>query len=186
MTDAPLVVVEVVESRILTVRGHKVMLDADLAELYEVETRTLLQAVRRNPDRFPPDFMFELTWQEGAEVALRKAGSGPVGSRSQSVTLKRGQNPKYRPVAFTEQGVAMLSAVLRSPRAVQVSIEIVRAFVQLRQMVGMVSDLALRLDEIESRYDDQFRVVFDAIRQLMAPPAVPVRPLIGFKGEPKT
>jgi len=182
-SDSPLVTMEVVESRIVMVRGHKVMLDTDLAELYGVETRALLQAVRRNPDRFPSDFMFELTWQEGEEIALRKAGSGPDGSRSQSVILKRGSNPKFRMVAFTEQGVAMLSSVLRSPRAVLVNVEIMRTFVRLRYMVGMVSDLAQRLDELEDRYDENFRAVFDVIRQLMDPAPVSKRRALGFRTE---
>lgn len=183
--DAPLVTVEVVESRIMRLRGHKVILDVDLAELYSVETRALLQAVRRNPDRFPSDFMFQLTWQEGEEVALRKAGSGPDASRSQSVTLKRGQNPKYRPIAFTEQGVAMLSSVLRSPRALLVNVEIMRAFVRMRQMIGVVSDLAQRMDDMEEQYDERFRVVFEAIRELMEPAPDADRPRVGFRTEPQ-
>jgi hypothetical protein len=181
MPDVPVVPIEIIESRIVSVRGVRVMLDADLAELYGIPTKALTQAVRRNLARFPSDFMFRLTWKEAAEIALRKAGSGPAGSRSQSVTLKPGQNPKYRPVAFTEQGVAMLSSVLRSPRAVRVNVEIMRAFVRMRRMLGMVSDLAERLDELEERYDDQFRVVFDAIRKLMEPAPVPDKPRIGFR-----
>ena len=181
MTDEALVPVEVVESRILKARGLKVMLDPDLAELYGVETRALVQAMKRNPDRFPPDFAFQLTWSETEEIARRKAGSGPDGSRSQSVTLKQGTNPKYRPFVFTEQGVSMLSSVLRSARAIRVNVEIMRAFVRMRQMIGLVSDLAIRLDEMEERYDEQFRVVFDAIKQLMEPPPVPERRPIGFR-----
>lgn len=132
------------------------MLDSDLAELYGVPTKALNQAVRRNRERFPEDFMFELTWEETQEC-----------SRSQSVTLNRGQNPKYRPYAFTEQGVAMLSGVLRSKRAVLANIAIMRAFVRLRGILAEHKELARKLDALESRYDAQFREVFDAIRELM-------------------
>jgi len=137
------------------------MLDNDLAQLYTVEPRVLNQAVKRNKKRFPPDFMFQLRREEN--LALR----------SQIVTLKsgRGQHRKYLPYAFTEQGVAMLSSVLNSERAVQVNIEIMRAFVRLRQMAGTHKDLARRLDELERKYDVQFKVVFDALRKLMEPPA---------------
>lgn len=147
----------------------KVMLDADLAALYEVEAKVLNQAVKRNIDRFPQDFMFQLTPEEASFV------------RSQIVTLKtgRGQHRKYLPHAFTEQGVAMLSSVLHSPRAIQVNIEIMRAFVRLRQMLQANVDLAKKLAALESKYDAQFRVVFDAIRELMTPPQKPRRK-IGF------
>jgi len=169
-------------SRIRTVRGQKVLLDADLAELYGVATKVLVQAVKRNLQRFPADFMFHLTEQE-----VR-------GSRSQFVTLnesgRRGHNIKYRPYAFTEHGAlapqhggehghALLSSVLRSERAVQVNVEIMRAFVRLRGLVTNDRALARRLDDLESRYDRQFKVVFDAIRELMAPPPAPKR-RIGF------
>ena len=157
-------------SLVLLLRGDKVLLDTDLASLYGVETKALNQAVARNRDRFPEDFMFRLSPEE-AEAVRRL--------RSQSVTLKRGQHSKYLPHAFTEQGVAMLSSVLRSPRAVQVNIAIMRAFVKLREILATHRDLARRLDEMESKYDKQFRVVFDAIRQLMAPPEKP-RGRIGF------
>jgi hypothetical protein len=161
-----------IESRIVLIRGQRVMLDADLAALYGVAVRALNQAVRRNKARFPEDFMFQLTWEEAES------------SRSQIVTLKRsdtrGGNIKYRPHAFTEQGVAMLSSVLRSNRAVQVNVEIMRTFVRLRGLVAHNKELARRLDELESRYDRQFKVVFDAIRELMsAPPPLPTR-RIGF------
>jgi hypothetical protein len=137
------------------------MLDADLAVLYGVGVKILNQAVRRNSERFPDDFMFQLTSQE--VMALR----------SQVVTLKagRGEHRKYRPYAFTEQGVAMLSSVLRSSRAVRVNIEIMRAFVRLRQMLASNADLLRKLEALESKYDAQFRVVFEAIRELMEPPA---------------
>ncbi len=178
-----LIPAERIERAILLVRGHKVMLDRDLASLYGVETKTLNQAVRRNSDRFPEDFMFQLTWEEAEflrsqSVSLKPEEDGS--SRSQSVTLKRGQNPKYRPYAFTEQGVAMLSSVLRSPRAVAVNVEIMRAFVRLRQMLASHVDLARKLDALEKKYDAQFSIVFDAIRRLMAPPERKPGRRIGF------
>jgi hypothetical protein len=171
-TDAAttaLVAVEQVGELILSIRGQKVMLDADLAALYGVETRILTRAVARHPDRFPPDFMFQLTTDETA--ALRShfgiSNTGRGGRR-------------YAPYVFTEQGVAMLSSVLNSPRAVAVNIEIMRAFVSLRGLLASNADLARRLDELESKYDDQFKAVFAAIRELMRPPASPGR-RIGFR-----
>ncbi len=148
------------------------MLSIDLAELYKVESRALIQAVKRNIDRFPQDFMFQLTWDE---ISLLKSqsvisnDSRETASRSQIVILKRGLNIKYPPYAFTEQGVAMLSSVLRSKRAIQVNIEIMRAFVHLRQMIAENASLRHRLVALEKKYDSQFKVVFEAIRQLMAP-----------------
>ncbi len=153
---------ERIERRILLVRGQKVLLDFQLAELYEVGTKALNQAVKRNLDRFPEDFMFQLS-EEEAEPVLR----------SQIVTSSRARDHggrRFLTYAFTEQGVAMLSSVLRSPRAVQVNIAIMRTFVQLRQMLASHSDLARKLASLERRYDEQFRVVFDAIRELMTPP----------------
>lgn len=148
-----------VERRILLIRGERVLLDVDLAELYGVPTKALKQSVRRNLDRFPPDFMFQLT---PAETTIL---------RSQTVTSRSAHGGvRYSPYAFTEHGVAMLSAVLRSERAVKVSIEIVRAFVRLRHIVAADADLARKLASLEKKYDAQFRVVFDAIRELMAPP----------------
>ena len=169
-SEPSLVPVERIERAILLIRGKKVMLDADLASLYGVETRVLVQAVRRNLGRFPEDFMFQLSKEEVDFL------------RSQIVTLKRGrgQHSKYLPYAFTEQGVAMLSSVLRSPRAIQVNIEIMRAFVLLRQMLASHAELARKLDALEQKYDAQFKAVFDAIRQLMAPPEPKRRP-IGFR-----
>jgi hypothetical protein len=166
-----LVPIERIEQRILRIREHNVMLDVDLAALYEVEVKVLNQAVKRNIERFPDDFMFQLTADE--DVSLR----------SQFVTLEigRGRHRKYLPYAFTEQGVAMLSSVLRSPRAVQVNIEIMRAFVRLRRMLASNEDLARKLAAMEMKYDTQFKAVFDAIRQLMAPVQPPKRRQIGFK-----
>jgi hypothetical protein len=167
-----LVPFERVESAIVLLRGHRVMLDEHLAPLYGVDVKVLNQAVKRNIARFPADFMFQLTEEEAVSL------------RSQTVTLKgkRGRHRKYRPYAFTEQGVAMLSTVLRSPRAIQVNIEIMRAFVRLRQMLQANTELAKKLDALEKKYDSQFRVVFDAIRELMEPP-VTKKQRIGFRAQ---
>jgi phage regulator Rha-like protein len=164
------VLVERIEQAILFMRGQKVMLDRDLAELYRVEIRALNQAVRRNSKRFPEDFMFQLTKEEDETL------------RSQFVTLKkgRGQHRKYLPYAFTEQGVAMLSSVLNSERAIEVNVEIMRAFVRLRKMLSSHAALARKLAALENKYDKQFKVVFDAIRALMVPPEKS-RKQIGFK-----
>jgi hypothetical protein len=182
-----LIPVERIEQSILLFRGQKVMLDIDLASLYGVEARTLNQAVKRNQNRFPDDFMFQLRWEESEILRSQFATSSPPDTeflRSQIVILKQGKHLKYRPYAFTEQGVAMLSSVLRSPRAVAVNIEIMRAFVRLRQMLLSHADLARKINSLEKKYDGQFRVVFDALRQLMQPPpAKPKRP-IGFHAKP--
>lgn len=173
-----------VESLIYLIRGHKVMLSHDLAALYGVETRVLVQAVRRNADRFPEDFMFHLTWEETGRVKPSSSDEKTKTIlRSQSVILRWGEHHKYRPYAFTEQGVAMLSSVLRSKQAVHVNIEIMRAFVRLRGLLASHADLAKRLSELESKYDEQFRVVFDAIRDLMRVDDAP-RPQIGFRPDP--
>ena len=161
------VAVERIESRIFMLRGHKVMLSPDLADLYEVEPKALVQAVKRNIERFPADFMFQLNLQEFENL------------KSQIVTSSCGGLRRATPYAFTEQGVAMLSSVLRSKRAVLVNVEIMRAFVRLRQMLAAHADLARKLAALEKRYDAQFKVVFDAIRELMIPPTGKKRP-IGF------
>jgi hypothetical protein len=160
--------VEVIQEKIFLIRADKVMLDADLAKLYGVETKVLIQAVKRNLDRFPLDFMFQLTNQELTNL------------RSQSVTSSQWGGRRYPPYAFSEQGIAMLSSVLNSPQAVQVNIEIMRTFVRLRRMLASHADLARKLETLEQKYDVQFRAVFDAIRQLMASPE-PKRKEIGFK-----
>jgi hypothetical protein len=157
---------DTIDGSIQLLRNHKVMLDFDLARLYRVETGVLKRAVRRNADRFPGDFMFELTAEEFDDLRCQ-FGTSRWGGR------------RHRPYAFTEQGVAMLSSVLRSERAVQVNIEIMRAFVRLRAMLVSHDGLARKLAALEKKYDAQFKVVFDAIRQLMAPPEPPRRP-IGF------
>ncbi len=173
MKDSSLIPVERIEKAIFNIRGEKVMLDRDLAHLYGVPTKAFNQTVKRHADRFPADFMFQLIEQEAQGVL----------SRSQFVTLKRGQNLKYRPYAFTEHGILMLSSVLNSERAIQVNIEIMRAFVNLRQMLASNAGLSRRFDELESKYDRKFKVVFDAIRQLMSPP-LPGRKQIGFRSRP--
>lgn len=160
---------ERIERAILMVRGHKVLLDAQLAELYDVETKALVQAVKRNRARFPGDFMFQLSRAEFADL------------RSQAVTSSWGGR-RYPPYAFTEQGVAMLSSVLRSPRAVRVNIEIMRTFVRLRRLIESHAALARKLAELEAKYDQQFKAVFVAIRELMAPePAKGEGGSIGFR-----
>lgn len=158
---------ESIGSKILWLRKEKVLLSAHLAELYGVETRALNQAVKRNSERFPQDFMFQVTEQEVEWLV------------SQNVIPHRKHFGGSLPYAFTEQGVAMLSGVLKSPRAVAVNVEIMRAFVQLRKMLASNAELARKLAALERKYDDQFKVVFDAIRQLMAPPATRKRS-IGF------
>jgi hypothetical protein len=156
-----------IAAAILIIRGQRVMLDRDLAELYGVATKVLIQAVKRNADRFPEDFMFLFTEQEFNNL------------RSQSVTSSWGGR-RYPPYAFTEQGVAMLSSVLRSERAVHVNIEIMRAFVRLRQLLATNTELARKLAALEMKYDAQFKVVFDAIRELMTPPVPKKKRPIGF------
>ncbi len=165
--------IERITRAIVLVHGQKVMLDADLAALYGVETKALNRAVKRNIGRFPGDFMFQITAEEAERL------------RYQIGTLKtgRGQHRKYLPYAFTEQGVAMLSSVLHSERAVRVNIEIMRAFVQLRQMLSSHADLARKLAALEKKYDAQFKAVFDAIRELMTPPDPKPRRRIGFVSE---
>lgn len=161
-----LVPVEVIEKHILVLRSQKVMLDRDLAQLYDVDTRTLNQAVRRNIDRFPGDFMFSLTREEIMNLSQLVTSS----------TIKHAPNV----FAFTEQGIAMLSSVLKSMRAIAVNIEIMRAFVRLREMVASHKELAKKLQELEKKYDAQFKVVFDAIHALLEPPKKPKR-RIGFE-----
>jgi hypothetical protein len=168
--EASLVPVEHIERAIRLIRGEKVILDADLAILYGVETRVLVQAVKRNVERFPPDFMFQLTTEEFTLL------------RSQTVTSRGWGGRRYPPYAFTEQGVAMLSSVLRSPRAIGVNIEIMRAFVRMRRLLASHAKLEKKLLEMEEKYDGQFAVVFEALKQLMAPPEPPRRK-IGFQGK---
>jgi len=159
-----------VERRILSIRGQRVLLDADLAALYGVSTRVLNQAVKRNRDRFPEDFMFQLTETEKAEVITACDHLRPL------------RFSPSLPYAFTEHGAIMLASVLSTPTAVQASVHVVRAFVRLREVLGTHKELARKLDELEKKYDTQFKAVFDAIRQLMTPPAKERRS-IGFRVE---
>lgn len=167
---------EAVATRIVVLRNHRAMLDSDLAELYEVQTKVLVQAVKRNLERFPADFMFQLENQDIADL------------RSQIVTSNKGRGGRRTaPYAFTEQGVAMLSSVLNSPRAIAVNIEIMRAFVRMREVLATNKDLAAKLDELEQRmgrklqtHDQAIAGILDAIRQLMAPPDPKAKRPIGF------
>jgi ORF6N domain-containing protein len=160
---------ERIQSTIYLVRGEKVMLDRDLARLYGVSTKALKQAVRRNISRFPEDFMFVL---ERGEFNIW---------RSQFVTSKSDQKGlRYAPMAFSEHGILMLSSVLQSEKAIQVNIEIMRAFIQLRRMLASNAELSRKLNDLEDKYDRQFKVVFDAIRELMTPPPPRIKP-IGFR-----
>ena len=150
------------------VRGEKVMLDSDIADLYGVEARALNQAVARNHDRFPDDFMFRLTADE-YETLRPRLLAGPQNDSSQTVmSSRKHRGHAYRPYAFTEQGIAMLSSVLRSPRAVEVNIAIMRTFVQLRRLMDSNRDLARKIEALEMKYDEQFAIVFDAIKQFIA------------------
>jgi ORF6N domain-containing protein len=172
MSKTDLISIEKIEKAIYLIRGEKVMLDRDLALLYGVQTKILNKAVKRNFQRFPADFMFQLTEDEAEAL------------RFQIGTSNRGRGGRrYLPYVFTEQGVAMLSSVLNSERAIVVNIEIMRAFVKLRQLLASNSELARRLDELESKYDKQFKIVFVAIRQLMATP-MGDRKEIGFRSRP--
>ncbi len=164
---------ERIEKRIYFIRQQKVMLSTDLAALYEVEPRVLVQAVKRNIERFPEDFMFQLSEKEFANL------------KSQIVISSWGGLRRGTPYAFTEQGVAMLSSVLRSKRAIQVNIEIMRAFVKLKQMLASNAKLASKLTALEKKYVAQFKVVFDAIRSLMTPPEKP-KSRIGFRSVKKS
>jgi hypothetical protein len=156
-----------VERRILLTRGQSVLLDADLAAMYQVETRELVRAVRRNASRFPADFMFRLNRREFEILRSQFGTSSSWGGR------------RHLPYAFTEHGVAMLSSVLRSPRAIRVNIEVMRAFVRVRQQARSDGELARKIDRLETKYDGQFSVVFQAIRELMNP-ATPPRRRIGY------
>jgi len=145
------------------------MLDSDLAKLYGIQVKVLIQAVKRNPDRFPKDFMFRLNWEEARN------------SRSQFVTLKQGQNMKYLPYVFTEQGVAMLSSVLKSKTAIRVNVQIMRIFSKLRHMLETHGKLRKKIEAMERKYDGQFKIVFDALHELLAPPDPKPKGPIGFQ-----
>jgi len=165
---------ELVMNKIYLIRGQKIMLDRDLAELYGVENKRLKEAIRRNINRFPEDFMFELTPAEFESL------------RTQIATLKggRGQHPKYMPFAFTEQGVAMLSSVLNSETAIRVNIQIIRVFTRMREMIMTNKDILLQLEKIEKKlsgHDKDIQLIFKYLKQLLIPPEHPPRPKIGFK-----
>jgi hypothetical protein len=166
-----LILHEAIEQKIFSMRGQKVMLDRDLAQLYGVATKVLNQAVKRNMKRFPEDFMFKLTRSERNEL---------VTNCDRFKTLK---HSTVTPYAFTEQGVSMLSSVLNSERAIHVNIEIMRAFVRLRKMLSSNKELARKLDALEKKYDEHFKIVFDAIRELMTSPAQTKKGKIGFRRE---
>ncbi|MFA6244041.1 MAG: ORF6N domain-containing protein [Candidatus Hydrogenedentales bacterium] len=168
MESRALIPVERIDTAILFIRGHKVIIDSELAALYGVETKALTRAVRRNIERFPDDFMFQLSTSEFDDLKCQFGTSSQWGGR------------RYPPYAFTEQGVAMLSGILNSPRAIHVNIEIMRAFVRLRSMLASNEALAKKLAALEKKYDAQFKVVFDAIRELMSPPAPKTKRAIGF------
>ena len=177
--------IERITQAILLIRGHKVMLDSDLAELYGVATKVLIQAVKRNQDRFPEDFTFQLSSEE-FELLRRQNGTSSLRSQfvtsnpdAESTRTARGGR-RYAPYVFTEQGIAMLSSVLHSDRAIHVNIEIMRAFVRLRQLLATNVEMARKLATLERKYDAQFRVVFDAIRELMTPPEPKKKRPIGF------
>jgi len=181
-----MVPMERIEGAIYYIRGNKIMLDRDLAMLYGVETRTLVQAVKRNSDRFPEDFMFQLTKEELENWRSQFVTSNQNCSRSQTVILKRGQNIKYKPYAFTEQGVAMLASVLRSPQAAKINIEIVRAFIRLRETLASNKGLTKELKEVKefvlkksNKTDREFRRIWQAIEKLTNPPKKDERK-IGF------
>ena len=168
---------EIIEKRIFMIRGQKVMLDSDLAQLYSVETKALTRAVRRNLERFPDDFMLQINANE-FESLRRHFVTSNLKSQFGGSTRRGGR--RYLPYVFTEQGISMLSSVLRSRSAIRVNIEIMRAFVQLRNLLSSNKNLSRKLEELEKKYDSQFKVVFDAIRQLMAPPPLPPKRRIGF------
>lgn len=161
-----------IESKIFIIRGQKVMMDFDLAEMYGVETKRLKEQVKRNIERFPEDFMFELSRQEAESF-----------SRSQNATLNRGQNIKYLPFAFTEHGVLMLSSVLRSEQAVQVNIQIMRVYSKMKELLLMNKDILLKIEKLEKnsdKHDKEIKIIFDAIRELIASP-IQKTERIGFK-----
>lgn len=175
-----LIPLETIESKIFVLRGHRVMLDRDLAELYGVETRALNQAVKRNTERFPEDFMFQLKLEEGKAVMVL---------RSQNVTLRRGQHLKYAPRVFTEHGAVMLANVLKSDLAVRASIQVVRAFVHLRQLLTTNAEITRKIEALEkkvSKHDTELREVLRILSELIEPPPAPPKHPIGFVGSGKS
>lgn len=183
MGKLTLIPADIIQQKIYFIRGEKVMFDRDLAELYEVETKALNRAVKRNGDRFPSDSMFQLNSKEAEVFSRYQIGTlnknDDRSLRSQIATLKRGENIKYLPYVFTEQGVAMLSSVLKSKRAVQVNIQIMRTFTQIRKMLVSHKDLREKLEAMEKKYDKQFQVVFETLRLLFKEEEKPKKK-IGF------
>jgi hypothetical protein len=174
-------IAEVIATRILEIRGKKVMLDRDLAALYKVKVKRLNEQVRRNNKRFPSDFMFQLSWEE---VESSRSQFVTLKTRSQIATLKHGGNIKYLPYVFTEQGVAMLSSVLNSERAIQVNILIMRAFTKLKEILLTHKDLAARIESLEQKYaehDQTIKSIFEAIKQLLELPPIEEKKIIGFR-----
>ncbi|MBU3925165.1 MAG: ORF6N domain-containing protein [Patescibacteria group bacterium] len=167
---------EIIENKIFFIRGKKVMFDRDLAGLYGVETRALNQAVKRNIERFPEEFMFQLNKQELEIWQL-------LFLRSQIVTLKRGQHIKYAPYVFTEYGVAMLSGVLNSKRAIQVNIQIIKTFIKLKEMIATNRELRIKIEIMEKKYDKSFKIVFDTLRKLFEEKKNNPQKQIGFETE---
>ena len=179
-----LVLQRIIENRIFLIRGHKVMLDKDLATLYGVPTKRLNEQVRRNMRRFPHDFMFQLTRAEVESLRSQFATLNEPIDKKGVMDSKRGKHQKYPPYVFTEQGVAMLSSILNSERAVQVNIIIMRTFVKLREILLTHKELAQKLTELENKiekHDGEIQAIFEAIRQLMAPPPEKPKPRIGFR-----
>ena len=175
------IAVEVIATRIIELRGKKVMLDRDLAKLYGVKVKRLNEQAKRNRERFPDDFMFQVGKEE---IGSLRSQNVTLNSRSQIATLKQGQNIKYLPYVFTEQGVAMLSSVLNSERAIQVNILIMRAFTKLREILLTHKELATKIDALERKYaehDDTIKAIFEAIKQLLEPPPVKPKPPMGFR-----
>lgn len=175
-----LIAVEIISTRILELRGKKVMLDQDLAKLYGVKVKRLNEQVKRNIKRFPSDFMFQVTKEE---FSYLRSQNVTLNSRSRFATLKRGQNIKYPSYAFTELGVAMLSSVLNSERAIQVNILIMRAFTKLREILLTHKNLAIKIDRLEKKYVEHYytiKEIFQAIKQLLEPPPTKPKPPIGF------
>lgn len=166
-----LIPIERIECKILIIRSEKVMLDADLADLYDVETKQLVRAMKRNIDRFPDDFMFQLSDSEFDVLRCHFGTSSQWGGR------------RYPPYAFTEHGVAMLSSILNSPRAIKVNIEIMRVFSKLRKLLATHADVERKIAQLEKKYDAQFKAVFDAIRELMIPPEPREKNKIGYLSE---
>jgi phage regulator Rha-like protein len=171
---------EMIISRILFIRGKKVMFDSDLAKMYGVETKQLNRAVKRNKERFPDDFMFQLNDLEASNLRSQfVTSSSDERSRCQIGTLNRGQNIKYLPFVFTEEGVAMLSSVLNSKKAIQVNIQIIRTFKKLREILSENKKLAEKLEKMESKYDSKISLIFDVLKSLMTEKSKP-KSEIGF------